>query len=194
MALAASRKPARDDIDTADWITAGLAELARAGIDAVRVEVLATRLGVTKGGFYRRFRDRPALLEAMLTSWRDGRIAAITRQAESGGDTAMARLHGLIRIYTERASAQGIAIELAIRQWARTDRSAATAVARVDAVRLKVVAALYRELGLAAVEAEARAVLLYSFLFGQSLLLIDESVRKRANLLAACARALTEIK
>ena len=48
------------------WIGAGFAELARAGVDGVRVEVLAKNLGVTKGGFYRRFRDRAALLEGML--------------------------------------------------------------------------------------------------------------------------------
>src|SRR5438874_13057732 len=46
------------------WIEAGLAEIARSGVEGVRVEVLAKNLGVTKGGFYRRFRDRAALLEA----------------------------------------------------------------------------------------------------------------------------------
>ena len=40
------------------WIEAGFAELARSGVEGVRVEVLAKNLGVTKGGFYRRFRDR----------------------------------------------------------------------------------------------------------------------------------------
>jgi AcrR family transcriptional regulator len=40
----------------------------------VRVEVLAQMLGVTKGGFYRRFRDRPALLAAMLDTWAEGRM------------------------------------------------------------------------------------------------------------------------
>jgi len=59
------------------WVAAGFAELARSGVDGVRVEVLAKNLGVTKGGFYRRFRDRAALLDAMLQSWSAGRIAAI---------------------------------------------------------------------------------------------------------------------
>jgi len=36
------------------WIKAGFAELARSGVEGVRVEVLAKNLGVTKGGFYRR--------------------------------------------------------------------------------------------------------------------------------------------
>ena len=48
------------------WIEAGFRQLARAGVEGVRVEVLAKHLGVTKGGFYRRFRDRAALLTDML--------------------------------------------------------------------------------------------------------------------------------
>jgi AcrR family transcriptional regulator len=54
------------------WIEAGFAEIARSGVEGVRVEVLAKNLGVTKGGFYRRFKDRAALLEGMLQSWRAG--------------------------------------------------------------------------------------------------------------------------
>ena len=59
-----------------EWIKAGFAELARSGVEGVRVEVLAKNLGVTKGGFYRRFRDRAALLDGMLQAWSAGRIAA----------------------------------------------------------------------------------------------------------------------
>ena len=123
-----------------DWVAAGFAELATAGIDGVRVEVLAERLGVTKGGFYRRFRDRRALLDAMLAAWRGGRIAAIERQSEAGGETPIARLEALIELYTLRTNAAGLAVELAIRQWARTDRRAAAAVQKVDAARLEIVA------------------------------------------------------
>jgi AcrR family transcriptional regulator len=177
-----------------DWMSAGLAELAKAGVDGVRVEVLAERLGVTKGGFYRRFKDRRALLDAMLETWRDGRVTAIERQAEASGESAVERLRGIFKLYSERANTQGIAIELAIRQWARTDPAAAAAAAKVDAARLKVVSSLYRKLGLSAPEADARAVIFYTFLFGQSMLFLDETPRKRANLIAASARFLLEIE
>jgi len=187
-------RKAKDDDVSQDWVAAGLAELARgSGIDNVRVEVLAERLGVTKGGFYRRFKDRRALLDAMLETWRDGRIAAIERQSEEGGKTPADRIRFLSRIYTERANEQGIAIELAIRQWARSDETAAATVAAVDAARLKVSGSLFRSAGMSAQDADARAVLFYAFLFGQSLMFMDENPRKRANLIAACLRTLTDI-
>src|SRR5262245_27192991 len=117
------------DDGTARWIEAGLDELAEGGIDGVRVEVVAERLGVTKGGFYRRFKDRRALLNGILDTWRLGRIAAIDQQIELGGASASERLMSLVRLYTERVNPQGMAIELAIRQWARSDTAAAAAVA-----------------------------------------------------------------
>src|SRR5262249_44767798 len=150
------------------WIEAGFAELARSGIEGVRVEVLAKNIGVTKGGFYRRFRDRAALLQGMLERWTEGRIAAIERHTSLDGETARERLGALIRLYSERMNTEGMAIELAIRQWARADEAAALAVARVDAARLKNVTQLYRATGLEAEEAEAQAFLFYCFVFGQN--------------------------
>ncbi len=174
------------------WIEAGFAELARTGINGVRVEVLAKNLGVTKGGFYRRFRDRAALLAAMLEVWREGRIAAIEQQAGLAGTSARERLQSLVRLYSERMNTEGMAIELAIRQWARSDASAADAVASVDAARLKNVAQLYRASGLASEAAEAQALLFYCFVFGQSLLFLDRGQRRRAQLIARSAETLIE--
>jgi AcrR family transcriptional regulator len=174
------------------WIKAGFAELAHAGVEGVRVEVLAKNLGITKGGFYRRFKDRAALLEAMLRDWSRGRIAAIEAQASLDGETARGRLKALIRLYSERMNTEGMAIELAIRQWARSDDAAAGAVASVDAARLKNVALLYRATGLSADEADAQAFLFYCFIFGQSLLFLDRSQRKRARLIARSAEKLLD--
>jgi AcrR family transcriptional regulator len=180
------------DDGTARWIEAGLDELAEAGIDGVRVEVVAERLGVTKGGFYRRFKDRRALLDAILETWSRGRVIAIEQQTALGGASPGQRLMSLVKLYSERINAQGMAIELAMRQWARSDAAAAAAVARVDAERLQRVAALFARIGLTDQEAEARAVLYYSFIFGQSLLFLDYPPRRRASLIAACARSLIE--
>jgi AcrR family transcriptional regulator len=174
------------------WIEAGFAEIARSGVEGVRVEVLAKNLGVTKGGFYRRFKDRAALLEGMLQSWRAGRIAAIEQQASLDGATARHRLQSLIRLYSERMNTEGMAIELAIRQWARCDEAAAEAVASVDAARLKNVGQLYRSTGLTAEQADAQAFLFYCFIFGQSLLFLERGPRKRAQLIAKSAEKLLD--
>ena len=180
-----------DDNGTEKWIEAGLSALARGGIDEVRVEVLAKDLGVTKGGFYRRFADRRALLDAILDTWARGRIAAIEKQAKLEDGSARERLLELIRLYSETVNPRGMAVELAIRQWSRGDEAAAEKVARVDKARLKNVALLYRALGFEPEQAGAQAFLFYSFIFGQSLLQMTPGSRRRRNLIAACSAVLT---
>ncbi len=160
-------RPAR--LDAAAWIAAAFDALAEGGIDAVRVEPLAKALRITKGSFYWHFADRRALLDATLDSWMQGRVAAIRQQATLRGDPAAA-LRDLVDLYTRNANLRGLAIELAIRALARTDAAAAKAVRGVDRERLRHVGDLFAALGWGRSEAQARAVLFYSYLFGQSLL------------------------
>jgi len=167
----ARRKP-RDKVirlDAQAWIAAAFDALADGGIDAVRVEPLAKALAITKGSFYWHFADRRALIDAMLTAWAEGRIAAIREQAADRGE-AEAVLHELAGLYTRHANLKGLAIELGIRAAARTDARAAKAVREVDDERLRHVARLFAGLGWPNGDARTRAVLFYSYLFGQSLL------------------------
>jgi AcrR family transcriptional regulator len=160
-------RPPRLDVEA--WIAAGFDALAAGGIDAVRVEPLAKALDITKGSFYWHFADRRALIDAMLESWASGRIAAIRAQALDRGAPESV-LHELIELYTHRANTRGLAVELAIRSAARNDEAAATAVRNVDRERLRQVAQLFAGIGWTAADAQARAILFYSYLFGQSLL------------------------
>jgi len=168
-ARAAAEKSKATRLDAAAWVAAAFDALADGGIDAVRVEPLAKALGITKGSFYWHFADRRALLDAMLEAWMQGRVAAIRQQAPLRGAPA-AVLRQVADLYTRNANARGLAIELAIRALARTDDGAAKAVRGVDRERLQQVGDLFAALGWPRGEAQARAVLFYSYLFGQSLL------------------------
>ncbi len=79
-------------------------------------------------------------------------------------------LGDLADLYTRHANVRGLTIELAIRSLARTDEAAAKAVRSVDRERLRHVGGLFGALGWPGAEAQARAILFYSYLFGQSLL------------------------
>ena len=156
-------------LDAAAWIAAAFDALADGGIDAVRVEPLAKALDITKGSFYWHFADRRALLDAMLAAWTRGPHRGDPPAGAARGAPA-AVLRELADLYTRNANARGLAIELAIRALARTDDGAAKAVRSVDRERLQHVGELFAALGWPRGEAQARAVLFYSYLFGQSLL------------------------
>jgi AcrR family transcriptional regulator len=175
-------------LDEAAWIAAALDALAAEGMSGVRVERLAASLGVTKGSFYWHFEDRDALIDAVLKHWAAGRIAAIGEQTRTDGTSAHARkaLLALLDIYARTPNRKGLGVELAIRGLAPGHIAAKRAVARVDAARLAKVGALFAKLGKTQAEADARALLFYAFLFGQSLM----GGGKR---LAAAKRAVAEI-
>ena len=90
----AAAKPPRAVLDRDAWIKGAIAILAEHGAERLRVEVLAKRLGVTKGSFYWHFKNRRDLLDAVLQFWKEGRIRDIRKQtqAEPGGEVA-ALLH-----------------------------------------------------------------------------------------------------
>jgi AcrR family transcriptional regulator len=166
MARAARPTP----LDRDAWIRGGTAILAEEGHDGLRVEVLAKRLGVTKGSFYWHFKDRRDLLDALLDAWKQGRLRDIRKQTAAEPGQEAAALRHTIEVYAAARNRKGIAIEAAIRLWARQDAQAAAVVEEVDAERLACTRRLFLARGLKPAEATARSVLLYAYVFGFSMM------------------------
>lgn len=153
-----------------DWVEAARSAMAEGGIDAVAVEPLARRLGVTKGSFYWHFKDRKALIEAMLERWEqestEARITASRRISDPR--------ERLIRLGEEvfgdvprdgDASARTIflrrAFEIAISD-AADDAVVGPVLRRVTEHRIGYLNECYRALGLSPEEARHRALLVYA--------------------------------
>ena len=83
MATATATAPLRSQLTPESWIDAATDVLVDQGIDHVRVDVLATRLGVTRGSFYWHFKDREELLRSVLKAWRERATVARSRHALS---------------------------------------------------------------------------------------------------------------
>ena len=146
-----------------EWIRAGLRALAEQGAEAVRVERLATALGVTKGSFYWHFKDRGELLAALIEVWREQATDAIIAQVEAIGGSAGQKMRSLFTIVV---SGDG-RLDQAIRVWAASDANARAALALVDQRRLDYLASLFEQLGFNANESGGRARLVYHALIGQ---------------------------
>ncbi|NUR31872.1 MAG: TetR/AcrR family transcriptional regulator [Catenulispora sp.] len=174
--MAAPRTPRRA------WIDQGLRTLAAGGPDAVRIEVLAKALGVTKGGFYGYFADREALLAEMLEVWERAVTEAIIDQVEASGGSARERLARLRDLVLPGEGPTGdITTELTIRDWARRDPAVAERLRRVDNRRMDYLRSLYLEIHGDEDEAEARSLLGYSLWIGRHLITADNSTRDPAR-------------
>lgn len=63
------KKNERVTLSAEDWEKEALELIAEQGVQAVAVEPLARRMGITKGSFYWHFSSREALLEQALKRW-----------------------------------------------------------------------------------------------------------------------------
>ena len=163
----------RAQLDRSGWIDGAIEALADEGLSGMRVEALAKRFGVTKGSFYWHFRDRQDLFDAMLQTWKDGRIRDIDKQRAMPAGNESEQLQQIIEIYSANRNRKGISIELAVRDWARRDPQASAVVEEVDTYRLESACKLFVATGLSDSEAKSRSLLLYAYVFGQSLMAYD---------------------
>ena len=173
--MKSENKASRTPLGRSEWIDAATAALAAKGADGVRVEVLAKGFGVTKGSFYWHFKDRKDLVDAVLARWKEGRIGDIDRQSKAIAGHERDQLRQIIRLYGASRNRRGIAIELAVRDWARRDAQVAAVVATVDQYRLAGATRLFKHCGFSDAEAKSRSLLLYAYVFGQSLMAEENS-------------------
>lgn len=167
------------------WVEEGLRALADGGPDAVRVEALAKRLGVTKGGFYGYFADRDALLRAMLDAWeRESTDEVIDRVEREGGDpkTKIQRA-GMLTFSDDRL----LPLDLAVRDWARRDEAVAERLRRVDNRRMALLREMIGTFCSDPDEVEARSLLAFCVAIAHRSLAIDHEGRTRAEVLAHAA-------
>ena len=165
------------------WVEEGLKALAAGGPDAVRIEPLARAIGVTKGGFYWHFENRRALLAEMLDLWELAAIDAVIEQIDTAGGDGRRKLRRLFEIAS--AGRKLLDVDLAVRDWARRDKTVARRLRRADDRRMDYMRALFREFCPTEEEAEVRAFLAFSLWIGNHFIAAGHGKRHRAEVLAA---------
>lgn len=110
--------------------------LAEGGLQALRIDALSRRLGVTKGSFYHHFVDLADYRRAVLGHYEETCTARhIAASTLTAGQPAPARLRSLAEsVIAEENAHRGL--EVAVRGWAAQDDDARQTVSRVDAQRL----------------------------------------------------------
>jgi AcrR family transcriptional regulator len=136
--------------------------MATQGVDAVKVEVLARQLGVSKGSFYWHFKNRAELLEEILQRWEQETTWAIKEsQKEPTASDRLSRLFALIEEICERLDP-----EPAIFLWAKQEQWVAERVQMIEAKRVNYLTELLQDYGFAKSEALKRAEVAYLSLMG----------------------------
>lgn len=158
-----------------DWVRAAVRAISEGGVDAVAVEPLAKKLGVTKGSFYWHFENRKALLEATVKRWEDEETEAVI---SATGEITDPR-ERLVRVFDEatsdevlgggHVSGSGVYYSRAFEQGisdAADDPVVGPVLRRVTERRVDYLEECYRALGFSPEEARHRALLVYAAYVG----------------------------
>ncbi|MBB4134220.1 TetR/AcrR family transcriptional regulator [Gordonia humi] len=130
-------------LSSTDWVDAALDLLTADGVGAVKISRLCERLGVTKGSFYWHFDDLETLWESMADRWRQTHDAKFTELDEIA---ALPPRERVVSLAAMLMTARNLAVERAIRDWARTNPRMAESVRQIDSEVFKAVYAALLEL------------------------------------------------
>ncbi len=112
------------------WLEEGLALLEEAGAEALTIESLTSRLGVTKGSFYHHFANYQVFQERLLEFWEEEGTLRIIQWAEQEASPS----EKLARVMY--ASLHPSRLDVALRAWALRDEQVRVHQQRIDQQRL----------------------------------------------------------
>jgi AcrR family transcriptional regulator len=147
-----------------DWTGFALKTLAREGFDALKADVLARKLGVSRGSFYWHFTDLDDFHARVIEHWRRTATEVVIADLDQY-ESHEERLEVLLR----RVLAHHNALEMRMRAWADNNAEAAQAVRDMDRRRCDYIERLLVGAGIAPRLAATRVQLLYWTYLGAAL-------------------------
>lgn len=160
------------------WISCARVLLIEDGLAGIKVDRLAKRLKVTRGGFYYHFTSHHKLLQALLDDWRVNNCFIPKQIDPSSPQGAIAGFQEMTDnlIHEKGFDSQ---FDMAVREWARISQPVADVVQQVDEDRVAALQDIFAGLGYESVEAQLRAKLFYWQQIGYYALGIDDPIEDR---------------
>ena len=142
------------------WLDAAYQLLLASGVDSVKIVPLAKRLKLSRTSFYWFFKDREALLEALLGRWRDKNTGGLTRQAGAYAESVGEAMLNVFDCWLDPALFDA-PFEFAVRSWALQSEVTEAAVQDADQARIAALTAMFVRFGLDPQLADVRARTVY---------------------------------
>lgn len=150
--------------DRDSWLAEALELLRERGIDHVKVEPLAQRLGVTKGSFYWHFKNRQDLLKSLPPFWVRRQTDPVVAHFSAVEGGPIDKMWAILDFIAREDPDQ---YDNAMRAWAQFDPEVAAEVSAIDDRRMATVQSLFEEAGLSPSDAAFRARLWYFYDVGE---------------------------
>jgi len=138
------------------WLEAAYDSLLESGVDAVKIQPLAKRLGLSRTSFYWFFKDREELLNGLLVRWREKNTGNLIKRSEAYAETLVEAMLNVFDCWLDRElfDAQ---FEFAIRSWAIQSEEIQKEVQQADRLRLEALKRMFVRFGYEEIAADVRA-------------------------------------
>lgn len=142
------------------WMAAARQALILSGVDAVKIQPLASALSLSRTSFYWFFKDRQALLDALLEEWDAKNTGAFVEACSAYAETISEAILNLIVVFHDETLFEP-QLDFAIRGWAHKSDATAARVHAADEVRIEAIRGTFERFGFDPDEAEVRARTVY---------------------------------
>lgn len=160
------------------WLDAAREAFVTSGIDAVKIQPLASRLNLSRTSFYWFFPDRAALLDAILADWEATNTGSLERATQEYAETIAEAVLNLIGVFLDGGPFE-TRLDLAVRGWAHQSDEVAARVHAADAARLRAIRSMFDRFAYSADEADVRARTVYLTQIGYISMQVSETMDER---------------
>lgn len=160
------------------WLAAAREAFLDSGIDAVKIQPLANRLGLSRTSFYWFFEDRDAVLQALLDDWEETNTKPIIQASEAFAETISEAVLTMIAVFLPGGGFEN-KLDLAIRGWAHQSDTVAALVNATDEIRLSALRAMFERFDYRPDEADVRARTMYLVQIGYISMQVQEDLNLR---------------
>lgn len=160
------------------WLDLAIEALVTEGIDQVKVQVMAKKLGVSRSGFYWSFATIQDLYDQMLEFWLKRNTGSIIERAMRPAPSVTKAVLNVFESWID-SSLFDPSLDIAVRFWARRDEKVRAVVDEADEQRVNAIKRMFERYGYAEEEALTRARVLYFTQIGHYTLAVKDSMEER---------------
>lgn len=172
------------------WLDAAFELLLESGVDSVRILSLAKRLKLSRTSFYWFFKDREALLEALIARWREKNTQGLVHQTEAYAENIVEAMLNVFDCWLD-PNLFDSPLEFAMRSWALQSATVVSEIDAADATRIEALARMFQRYGYDPLAANVRGRTIYLTQIGYISMKTQEPLEVRMQRIPAYVEIFT---
>ena len=160
------------------WLTAAYDALLETGVDSVKIQLLAKKLNLSRTSFYWFFKDRQALLDALISLWREKNTGNVIKQTTAYAETVTEAMLNVTDCWLNDDLFDS-QFEFAVRSWALQSPEILQEIQNADHERLSALSRMFVKFGHSEQQADVRARTIYLVQIGYISMQTQEDLETR---------------